>query len=1087
MPHPDDLKQRIQELEEKVRILQMENNQLAERAEDTLLLGLIAEQISRAEEIRQVLESGLERISILKDIPFCACCSLAGDKALIVNAYLSFTDEDMSNPAIVLPEAIMTKLAAGHHLLSRDECRLAGISIELKTGNFVPLSAICIPFRSRFTEANIFFFADNKAEDRLPRLADMLHRVTEMMASRVDNISLFQELQSLNRELDSKIENRTRKLQESENRFRQFFENEPAYCYMISPDGLILNVNKAALNVLGYRKEELVGKPLQTIYAPESLPKMKEDFEEWKATGKLTDVEMVILSKSGDRRTVLLSSDVVKDAEGKTIHSVSVQQDITERKLAEEALRESEQRFRSFFERTNAVMLLIDPATGAIVDANPSSARFYGYSRQELCAMTIQDINILSPQEIATARQQALALRCNYFIFPHRLADGRERTVEVHSTPVEVGGRPLLFSIINDITERKKAEQDLKKNEEFLNNIVENIPNSLFVKDAETLKYVRFNKAGEQLTGYSREELLGKNSHDFFPKEIADYFTAKDREVLAKKELVDIPEETIRTKGGVERVLHTRKLPILDDTGKPQYLVGISEDITERKKVEESVRKLTQAVEQSPASIVITDASGTIEFVNAKFTQITGYTYAEAVGQNPRILKSGETTAEEYLRLWKTISSGGVWKGEFHNRKKNGELFWEQATIAPLKNANHIITHYVAVKEDITERKKIEEQLRQAQKMEAIGTLAGGIAHDLNNILTAIMGYGHIALMKTAKDDPKRLSIENMLEAVDRAAHLTKDLLLFSRKQISERKPVDLNDIIRRVDKFLKRVIGEDVDCRAVLSNEALTILGDVHQLDQVLMNLATNARDAMATGGVFMVATERVCFDEEFISVHGCGKPGNYALITISDTGRGMEADTRAHIFEPFFTTKEVGKGTGLGLAVVYGIIKQHEGFINVYSEPGRGTTFKIYLPLIVAQVGETASAEEEHPPGGTETILLAEDDETVRNMTRTVLEQSGYTVITAIDGQDAVNIYGENKDRIHLLLFDLIMPRKTGKEAYDEIRAVTPGVKVLFISGYAPDMVRQKLLLEDKVLVVSKPMKPTELLKKVRETLCA
>ena len=415
--------------------------------------------------------------------------------------------------------------------------------------------------------------------------------------------------------------------------------------------------------------------------------------------------------------------------------------------------------------------------------------------------------------------------------------------------------------------------------------------------------------------------------------------------------------------------------------------------------------------------------------------------------------------------------------------RKDGSVFYADI------NATHLTLRekqcLCGIFRDITDKQKLEDQLRQSQKMESIGTLAGGIAHDFNNILAAIIGYGHIVLMKMAKDDPQRVNIEHMLEAGDRAARLTQSLLLFSRKQISERKPVDLNEIIRTVDKFLKRVIGEDVECRTSLFVETLPISGDAHQLEQVLMNLATNARDAMSTGGIFIIATEQVRLDEAFITIHGYGKPGIYGLITVSDTGKGMDAVTRKHIFEPFFTTKEVGKGTGLGLAIAYGIIKQHEGFINVYSEPGRGTSFKIYLPLISAGVEEENKLVEEHPRGGTETILLAEDDETIRTMTKAILEDFGYTVIAAVDGQDVVNKYKENKDRIKLLLFDIIMPKKTGKEAYDEIRAIQPDIKIVFQSGYAPDLVRQKLLLEDTMPVVFKPVTPMMLLKQVRSVL--
>lgn len=379
-----------------------------------------------------------------------------------------------------------------------------------------------------------------------------------------------------------------------------------------------------------------------------------------------------------------------------------------------------------------------------------------------------------------------------------------------------------------------------------------------------------------------------------------------------------------------------------------------------------------------------------------------------------------------------------------------------------------------------------DSALRQAQKMESIGTLAGGIAHDFNNILSTLIGYGNLVLMQPETAAPVRRNVTAMLEAADRAAHLTKDLLLFSSKQISVRKPVDLNVIIGKVEKFLKRVIGEDIECKTILPDRPLNVLADAHQIEQVLMNFATNARDAMPTGGAFTVAAEQVNLDDEFITAHGFGRPGAYALITVSDTGMGMDDGTRQRIFEPFFTTKEVGKGTGLGLAVVYGIIKQHEGHIDVYSEPGKGTTFRIYLPIISEPAGEEKNApDEKHPARGTETILLAEDDQALRKLVQLVLESSGYTVITAVDGEDAVNKFRANSGRIRLLVFDMIMPKKNGKEAYDEIRKIAPDIRVIFSSGYAPDVVRQRALVDEQVTVVYKPVPPSDLLKIVRTVL--
>ncbi|MFA7404547.1 MAG: response regulator [Pelobacteraceae bacterium] len=390
--------------------------------------------------------------------------------------------------------------------------------------------------------------------------------------------------------------------------------------------------------------------------------------------------------------------------------------------------------------------------------------------------------------------------------------------------------------------------------------------------------------------------------------------------------------------------------------------------------------------------------------------------------------------------------------------------------------------------QDISEYKKLESQLLHAQKMESIGTLAGGIAHDFNNILTAVFGYGDIALMSMADDDPQRQNIDSMLQAAHRAATLAKDLLLFSRKQVSDMKTEDLNEVVRSVDKFLLRVIGEDIACTITLDDGVMPVFADAHRLDQVLMNLATNARDAMPNGGFLRIATERMKLDEAFIMALGYGKPGMYAVMTVADSGIGMDDVTRRQIFDPFFTTKDIGKGTGLGLAVVYGIIMQHDGYITVDSEQGIGTTFRIYLPLTEYPKKEQ---REEPPPKtsgwGSETILLAEDDETVRTMALSLLQSFGYQVIDAVDGEDAVQKFHENRDRIQLLLFDVIMPNKNGIAAYDEIREIAPGMKVIFASGYATDSVRQIALADDNVLLLSKPYLSINLLALVRRALDA
>jgi signal transduction histidine kinase len=395
------------------------------------------------------------------------------------------------------------------------------------------------------------------------------------------------------------------------------------------------------------------------------------------------------------------------------------------------------------------------------------------------------------------------------------------------------------------------------------------------------------------------------------------------------------------------------------------------------------------------------------------------------------------------------------------------------------------------VMEDITERKqaeeercKLEAQLLQAQKMEAIGQLAGGIAHDFNNLLTAVIGYGNLLKSEISTD---RLTsyVTQILSAAERAATLTNDLLTFSRKQIINPRPVDLNKLIKEMHKLLSRIIGEDIELSTVLSDKELNTMADSTQIDQVLMNLATNARDAMPKGGNLIISTDYIQLDNGFIRAHGYGKPGHYAILSFEDTGTGIDEKTKKRIFEPFFTTKDVGKGTGLGLAMVYGIIKQHNGYINLYSEPGKGTTFKLYLPLIESKPEDKQHEVSPLAKTGTETILICEDDLHVRGLMKEILEKAGYEIIEAGDGEDSISIFNQHKDRLHLLILDVVMPKKNGKEVYDEIKKAKPDIKVIFVSGYSADIIHKKGIMEEGMEFISKPISPGDFLAKVRDVL--
>ena len=510
-----------------------------------------------------------------------------------------------------------------------------------------------------------------------------------------------------------------------------------------------------------------------------------------------------------------------------------------------------------------------------------------------------------------------------------------------------------------------------------------------------------------------------------------------------------------------------------------------------RKRAEDELRKLSRAVEQSVSTVVITDPQGSIEYANPRFTATTGYAIEEYLGKHTRLLKSGHTSPEEYQRLWATITSGRQWRGVFRNKKKNGDLYWETATISPIKNDQGVITHFLAVKEDITDLKKaeearvkLEEQLRHAQKLDALGRLAGGVAHDFNNLLCVIVGCGELMQSRLPASDPNQADLEEVLRAAERATQLSRSLLIFSRREPAKLKPLLINELIEGMKKMVLRLIGEDIETRLQLSSEPLTVLGDYGQLEQVLTNLATNARDAMAGGGVLTLKTDQRVLDADFVQAHGFGSEGPYAVITVADTGVGMDSALLERIFDPFFTTKSVERGTGLGLSIVYGIVQQHQGHIECSSQPGKGTTFTIYLPLVSVDLTqqEKEGAAKGPVPGGHETILLAEDEAAIRGLFRKILEQHGYTVIEAKDGAEAVSTFIEHQGRVDLAVLDAVMPKKSGRVALDEMRAFRPGLKALFVAGYSETAARHP---DDGSLLLKKPVRPRELLVRVRELL--
>ena len=545
-------------------------------------------------------------------------------------------------------------------------------------------------------------------------------------------------------------------------------------------------------------------------------------------------------------------------------------------------------------------------------------------------------------------------------------------------------------------------------------------------------------------------------------------------------------EYRIATGDTAGRHLATRGQFHVDPVTGKDRAIGVSWDVTNVKLEEQQRRLLSTVLESATNAVMITEADGRIRWVNSAFTELTGYTLDEVRGENPRILKSGKHDDDFYRVMWETLSRGVPWQGQVVNRRKDGGLYTEETVICPVRGAYGETTSFVCMKRDITVEVDLTRQLHQAQRLEAVGRLAGGIAHDFNNILTVISGNADLALADLAPEDPMTQAFHEIADASRRAASLTRQLLAFSRKQILQPRVLVLNELVTATEKMLRRLIGEDVKLKTRLLPELGSVLADPGQLEQILMNLAVNARDAMPRGGEILFETENIEIHETQAGIGGVRMhSGRYVMLTVSDTGEGMDEETQSRIFEPFFTTKEKGKGTGLGLATVYGIVKQSGGYIWAHSKPGKGTSFRIYFP----RVEEAPERTEKEPPlaatRGGETILVVEDEEVVLKLARSILERTGYNVLTAGNGVDALRILEERREPLHLLLTDVVMPGMSGRALADAAQSLRPDLRVLFTSGYTDDAIVHHGILDASAHLLEKPYSRKTLLGAVRNAL--
>jgi two-component system cell cycle sensor histidine kinase/response regulator CckA len=777
-------------------------------------------------------------------------------------------------------------------------------------------------------------------------------------------------------------------------------------------------------------------------------------------------------------------------------------EDITEQNRAAEVLKDSEEKYRALIETTDTGYVILNH-NGNVLDANRKYLRLSGH--QELDEIRGRNVTEWTAQYDADRNAQAV-IKCfkQGFIRDLRIdytdKTGRLTPIEINATVIETSTGAQIVTLCRDITERRRAEEALKESENKYRLLADNSADVIFVCDLD-LNFQYVSPSIGKLRGFAPEEIIGHSMSQSVTAESLEFL----RKVIGKELGIErtgtadpkrtrIAELEMLCKNGSTVRTEVKASFLRNDDNTPIGVMGIIRDITERNQAENELRKseekFKKMFEGSPIGMIMAGADFRFIRANAAFCRMLSYTEQELVSLTFKDITHPEHIAEDVLHVDDLVSGKiPLYQTEKRYVRKDKGVVWGSSTVNIVRDRDNRFLYSLITVEDITqrmqseeERMRLESQLQQAQKMEAIGTLAGGIAHDFNNILTALLGYAALLRMKI-KDTTLRTYVDHILSASHKATDLVQNLLAFSKQQAISIKPISLHNIIKGTEKLLNRLVTEDIAIRTHLADEDIIIMADATQIDQILFNLATNARDAMPQGGTFTIETRAVELGDEFKHLHGYGEPGRYALLCISDTGVGIDATIREKIFDPFFTTKEVGKGTGLGLSTVYGIVKQHNGYLTVYSEPGIGTTFRIYLP-VANKIGKEENLALTRMKGGTETILIAEDSDAVRDLISKILIEYGYRTIEAIDGTEAVEQF-KKAEKIDLLILDSIMPKKNGREAYNEITKIKPDIGVIFTSGYTRDIFLDKGIEDKNFNFLPKPISPDTLLQKVREVL--
>ena len=889
----------------------------------------------------------------------------------------------------------------------------------------------------------------------------------------------------------------TEALRISEEKFHQLAHNINDVFWITSPDFQVIHyISPGYEGIWGRSAASLYAHPHQWVEA--ILPEEREAafgvFSTLMAEAPTVSVEYRIARPDGSIRWIHDRGFQVRDGAGKLIRLSGIASDITARKATEEAMQLQQAELRALFDLMPAMIWFKDTRNG-FLKVNQRVAEATGLSIAEIEGKTAEEI---FPKEAAGYFADDLEVihsKAPKLDIVEKLQgpEGQELWVRTDKMPVcdRDGKVTGLIAMVHDITKSKRAEEALRESEERFAGAFEHAPIGVALASPEG-RWLKVNRALCKLVGYTEAELLTRSFQDItHPEDLTIGIEGMRQLLTCEIRSFQTEKRYIHAAGHFVTILLNVSV-VHDAMEQPRYFIAQVQDITERKRTEQSLRLLSSAVKQSKESIMITEADidlpgPKIIFVNPAFTQMTGYAAAEVLGRTPRLLQGPRTDRAVLDRLRLNLEQGDAFAGETINYRKDGTEFVLEWQIAPLRNASSAITHFVAIQRDITARKRLETQLVNSQKMETVGKLAGGVAHEFNSILTAILGQCELLLQDLPTGSPLGGKVTSIHDAAGRAAILTRQLLAYGRKQTLQPEILSLNTILKGLAGPLRHLAGHDIDIRTVPAADLRMVKADAGQITQVIMNMVINARDAMPNGGKLTLETANVSFDETDAERYPELKPGEYVMLAISDTGTGMSAAVQARAFEPFFSTKGVGEGTGLGLSTCYGIIKQSGGHISVYSEPEVGTTFKIYLPQ--AAGAPTAPLQRATAPGmptGTETILLVEDDPALREMASGFLQRLGYAVLTAANGVEALRLRDAHQPaHVDLLFTDVVMPQMNGWELADLVKALSPQTRILFTSAYTANTIVHQGVLNPAAALLQKPFTPAALAQKLREVL--